>query len=173
MHLLLGRQTAAEWILRNTVRRLFTIPCNIAPRMSVILPSVTCRLKGTSHKTAAFEKGFCSVELFVEVYLDSYLRYITWTDSWKRIGYNWDRVIHTSPNVLKWVDDDLQRTCYIAPYNAGHSASFEPWNRNARLLLFQPRGWKRPNVMSCLLMLGQSAFDGGNLGGAKSRNHIF
>ena len=31
------------------------------------------------------------MELLVEAYLDSYLRYITLTDSWKRIGYNSDR----------------------------------------------------------------------------------
>jgi len=62
-------------------------PTNVSTTAKYYLPP-----KGTSHKTAAFEKGFCSVELFIEACLDSYLRYITWTDSWKRIGYNSDSV---------------------------------------------------------------------------------
>jgi len=29
-----------------------------------------------------------------------------------------------SPDVLNWVDDDLQRTCYSEAHNAGHSTRF-------------------------------------------------
>jgi hypothetical protein len=65
------------------------------------------------------------------------------------------------------VDDDLPRTCYNEACRAGHSIRFEPWNSYAKLLLFKPRKGKRPN-MSCLLMLGQSAFDVGNLVGPKT-----